>query len=257
MQVCKLRQVTRMGYYKLSNEEFEALLKKTVCKEIDSLPAPPPSQEGFEKILRQLETHRGHQRLKSMGKNFLAASLALAVLIGSASFLFPQKVSAIGNKILQMFYNETDGRKSVQYLLQEPQENNNSPGEVDPALKEAIARAPYHVKIPDYLPPGFNLQEVNAGEFATGIISITITYSSPSGQLIINQVNTLGEMAAGETNNSEAQLKEVQIAEQQGILTLERNGFVSLSFLDEYDIFFTISGKLAEEEILKIARSLK
>lgn len=229
-------------------QDFDAIIKQALWEDIESSDAPPPSGQ-FERIMANLETGRGKKRMKSLVIKTTAACLILLFLAAGLSSLFPEKMldarKTIVNSIIYIFNDRPAPGTEPFYLLGlEP--------EVRRSLDIARETLPFAAKMPAYIPPGFVLTE------ATGALEAQIfalRFSRAGDYLTIIQTSQPSALSLTLEPRGEL-VREVSISGSLGYLLASERGMVILTFADDGGLHYLISGKLDEQEILDIAKSL-
>ncbi|MBD3918998.1 DUF4367 domain-containing protein [Paenibacillus sp. PR3] len=127
-------------------------------------------------------------------------------------------------------------------------------------LETARNKLDYKMRLADYVPNNFSLNRVRLFLDTDKIYhSIRIEYKNEAGEFFFiteRQLNTDGTGWKSSINESSGKIEDVSINGLNGVLVLYTEGGMRLAWLWD-DVLVEIQGKLSEEQVLKIARSMK
>ena len=243
-----------MTFSKWRDEEIEVLFKKVLQDDLEKANVQPPPG-GFEEVVRKAEIIRGRRRIKALVRKFVVACL-IFLLVGSGIYqLFPQQISAAGRRVLHSISLMLGDNLQIKDNQQENGAKFQTL-ETDTTLLNAMSQAPFGIKIPRYVPPGFLITGVNTLEKDGGVFMLTLVYESPQSSLVIKQANSKSLGGSLTTHQGVEDYTEVDISGMSAVFSNHSDGNVFLLFTDETNVTFTLIGDLSLEDILEIARSL-
>jgi hypothetical protein len=250
------------------NMNLEQLLKEVLREEGEKVKLPP-AEDVWREIAQGLSSRTTLDRKRNLRRRIIAAAVILAVSAGGFSAVFPQKVTAIGKKVMRIVTSFTQDTVTINTTLQEksdtksgqpapppPEDNYSQP--IRPqivSLEEARKLSPFPFRTPQYLPDGFQLKQVKIVKSEVTAI-ITLEYGRQNSELFICQENILGEMTASDNVRAgEAELREIDILGNKGTMIIFNNGLINVSFLAD-GIKYQINGYFKQDVLLKVAQSL-
>ncbi|UMZ72979.1 DUF4367 domain-containing protein [Natranaerofaba carboxydovora] len=199
--------------------------------------------EKWEKLLSDIEKHRGKKRLKKFGKGISFVILGLFFINFSVGAFFTSPTGALRSVVLDIS-REEDGHY-VQYSWL-PDEKLD---EMELELEDE------DVYLPEYLPPGYELDEF---EISPGKnYSATIVFTDDNNTILRltqrkspkNGESTRAFPNADETEN-------IEISGNEGIIAYHESDTIVVFFIDHRGIEHVLTGKVSEEEMINIAESI-
>ncbi|OWZ82752.1 DUF4367 domain-containing protein [Natranaerobius trueperi] len=193
-------------------------------------------QDNFEKLLADIERHRGKKKLNKVGKT-LVSIVVFFVIINSFGF-FDNQITALRSTFFEIISQEGS---QVQYgWLSE---------ELDEELK--IDK----LILPNYLPSGYELDEWDIEDETLENYRVTLFFSDGDKKirLIQRKINEGTHLSAG---FGEASTETTEINGEKGIIAFHENDYITVSFIDYRGIEHAIMGQITKNELLKIAESL-
>lgn len=248
------------------NMNLEQLVREVLKEEGEKVKLPP-AEDVWQEIAQGLSS-RTLDRKRNLRRKIIAAAVILALSAGSFSAVFPQKVTAIGKKVMRIVTSFKEDTVTINTTLQEksdtksgqlappPPEDNSQP--IRPqivSLEEARKISPFPFRTPQYLPDGFQFKQVKIVKSQVTAI-ITLEYGRQNSELFIYQENILGEMAASDNVRAgEAELLEIDILGNKGTMMVFSNGLINVNFLAD-GIKYQVNGYFKQDILLKVAESL-
>ncbi len=211
---------------------------------------PPPGQ--FERIIRNLEIQRGKKRLKNMARKFCIACAALLVLSAGLYGFFPEKLTQGGRKLVSSVTYFIAGGVNIQVF------NEDHP--LYPAFDEGALKdfrrlkdlATFAVKLPGYRPPDYRVSGAY-GQEGGGGFALTLEFRRGGERFFLTQGD--GNLFLDPAGRGPG--KAVDIGGLKGFTAPWEEGGYFLEFRDGRGVDFLLAGDLEEEELLKVATSLK
>ncbi|UMZ74411.1 DUF4367 domain-containing protein [Natranaerofaba carboxydovora] len=200
-------------------------------------------KEKWDKLLMDIEEHRGKKRLKKVGKSISFVILGLIFINFSVGAFFTSPSEALRSVVLDIS-REEDGHY-VQYNWL-PEEKLD---EIELELKDE------GVYLPEYLPPGYELDEF---DISPEVYNAHITFKNDEDLLLRLTQRELSENEerASAYPNAEEIDEDVEIDGYEGMIVYHKNDYITVLFIDHKLIEHSITGKLAKEEIINIAESI-
>lgn len=222
----------------------------------------PPKEEVWSNIKNSL-----NKKQKSFVKR---KSLTAAVLFLIFTGLFfasnPTSVGAVANKIIKSIINITEDTFNIRKKVNVKTRSNTITTEFDdPRLADTQNLINFDLRVPQYMPKDYYLEKINVldNNEQQEVVSLYYTNinikedtekdfiqieqgSNPDGTNI--SLNLLRE--------KDTKIKKAKIHGNEYILVSYKNGFCELMW-DMGNISYTIQGRISEDEMLKIAESMR
>lgn len=253
-----------------SDDNIEKLLQSVVRSEMSNV-TPPPPDDLWIRIQKKAELPLGAAptprrtvvRRTIIGVVAAVASVLLVLEIGA-----PDGANAIGQRLVRTF-EQISG--SVARILQssdrrEPRDDTSPPPNTAPntapnrrpvSLSEAKEKLPFPLRLPDYLPAGYALDEVILLDRGEGDADAILRYAGDDGEINLTEVFFPDGWAAGSVYDVEdTVMREVDLGTAKGQLLVFKTGESRLTWI-EGSVFFTLSGRVQPDELILIAQSLK
>ena len=251
-------------------KHMEKLVREAIQKEMESGPEPPLSvEEAWERLNQSRGANPKKKRFRRVNKMVvLAASFLIALTVilsfspgnGSAFTTITDVFQKVQGEAMHLFFSSRET----------PKNQENAPTSEDAVvikdskltsermpLEEAKQETSFPIRIPEFVPDDFTLKDVTVFKW-TGEVSreISLHYTSDSREFMINQKFIEESFGMGLTSGrDDVEVKQISIKGNEATLMQYKNKTVRLIWLDQ-KYFFSIRGKLTEEEVVKIARAL-
>lgn len=256
---------------RLNKDHMEQLIKEAISEEIESSPPPPLSTiEAWEKLNHRLnKSNINSMRISFFKKKWIYAASVL-LLVAFIMFLSPKSGEAY-SKITEIFKNV---RGTVVQLFIKvgngPKQDINAPTSEDfsivqgseiiseqTSLEMAQKKTSFTIKVPQNIPEEFVLKNVTVSKREKELSKdIFLNYVGDQRGFIINQKLIGDSFGSGITADSDdTQVEQVTVHGQKASLLRYKNGVLELIWVIQ-DYYFSISGKLSKDEVIKIAESI-
>ncbi|MHB1125544.1 MAG: DUF4367 domain-containing protein [Bacillota bacterium] len=247
--------------------DLESLIKQTLHENVDRIPAPVPSGEGWDRLFQELKRHRAERSMQRWKQGAAVAAAVLALVVGLAVFAVPGKVGAAGQKVIHIFKEKIGESLRITSIFNDDDATPANPDTVNPdgrltrgprtvTLEEAEALTPYDLKVPEYLPEGMELAEVKIKEMSGATVEVRIIYRGLPGELQIQETNMVIEtMEAG--NSRKEDIHEVSINGVAGMMITKNNATRLQYNKDGITFVLMILGDQPIDEIIKVGESIR
>lgn len=254
--------------------ELDQAIKETVCEMVDST-TPPPLEESwlrFEKKLKDQQKIYHKKRRNLLFLRLVASAGVIIILAGVFTVSFPGKARALGEKILYTIENllgDTQINVRTEYRHNEPTGQLPPPpneGFIEVpieqerivSLDEAITVSPFPVAVPQYVPAGYNLEQVEFQPMIEPVARIRLKYSRHDLKYFeLEQTNVPAGYVQGYGYDIEdATVQDVTVGKNTANLILFKNDRIRMTWINN-SVLFTLEGKISQEEALKVAESMK
>ncbi|WP_088186744.1 DUF4367 domain-containing protein [Desulfosporosinus sp. FKA] len=252
----------------LSEKEIDQLITDQMSKELTSSIEVPDVDCQWQKIKQRIidndeipKQYKNHQTRKRV----LITAAAIVISVVSLNFLYPSNANALGGKIAEFFnyiVGKTTQDKTETYSqptdlgkpkLQDLSENT----EKEVTLEQAQASIPFKLATPSYLPPETKTQRILLTSLGGDVYQVSIEYNVNDEVVIFNQQNCANSTSRGSLyDTDDTKVKDIAINGSPAILFMSKNG-VNLLDWQERGLVLQIHGIITEEEITKIANSIK
>ncbi len=253
----------------LSEKELDRLIESQLSKELDINIEVPDINSQWQRIKQQILEETNSPAIKkpvSKQKRIVVAATIL-LSIGSLNFLYPHNANALGGKIGE-FFNYIVGKTTQNKT--ETYKQGNEPGipkvqdigdniEKEVSLDSAQTSIPFKLATPSYLPHEANTRRVLLTSLGADVYQISIEYNYNDKVIVFNQQNSAS--ASGTSRGSlydidDTVIKDLTVNSSPATLFMSKNGIKTLNWQTR-GLMLQISGVITEEEISKIAQSIK
>lgn len=247
-----------------SVERFE--LKEDIIRELDAIETPDVDEQWLKFKNRYGLREKGNaNRLPNNGR-YATVAWAAAVLIAFAllSLANPEKTNAIGEKMIQSFRvlvgGTTENKVTTEtrdgaapqigdIVVQEP--------EKEVTLEEAQTSVYFTLGQPTYLPEGAQLAKVLFAQLHSDLYRITLQYEVESQTVTLVQRNTTGDNGDSLLyDTDDSTVYDLDINGNPGYAIRSKDGSHTVIWRSR-GLTFELSGNIPEDELIKIARSVK
>lgn len=247
---------------------LDKLIEEVLKNNKEDIPSPPLSKAETWKIIDQ-RLKKEEQKKRFFSKRAKVYVAVLVLMLVLVPLLHPQNVTAfswftkyfsvIQGKITHLMGSSGQSESSgdqppLQNQFSVVQDNMHNE---QMSLEEAQKHAKFEIKIPKYIPDGYELKDV------TILVTdhqksnaIELNYIKGSEVLSIKEMFVESQMGYGTTfDNEDVKIKEVNIKNRKGTLLTFKNESNQLIW-DAPRYHFELRGKITEDEIIKIAESI-
>lgn len=213
-----------------------------------------------EELWKEFETRHFKRRRRSSGVR-LTVVLGLVVLIalGTSVLAFPEQVRAVGKRLFSFTLEITgDTQAQIGVSVDTNGQEKGLTGKPAPSLLAEIkGEVPYAVKVPTYMPEGFQLVGY---EYEPSLFwALTLQYQGDGRFIRFRQISfEASEDYASSMviDTDDSIVSEVQIGGVRGTLVERgKDGWVLLQWI-EGAIVYQLSGHVPPEEAVRIAESV-
>lgn len=254
---------------KPTDHDFDQWIEEAIREEFQNSPPPPlTTSQAWEQLNQQLNGSRLHKNKWPFFKSklfYAASALGILILI----LWNPPNGSAFA-KLTDMFY-KTQGSIAQLFISvgNLPENDENAPPEEfyiiegsettseTVSLEEAQKMTAFTIKIPEYVPADFALESVTVEKPKNALSdNIYVNYKGDQRTFTINEYMIHEAFGAGKmVDKEDTKIEEVNIHGQKGSLFTYKNDTLELIWVTP-NYYFTISGDLTREEIIRIAEVL-
>lgn len=249
----------------LSDEELDQLIHGHIKSELNEIKLPNIDEQ-WDKV-RNVLLEESISKIPSK-KLFTLKRLtwvaALLIIAGAFSFIHPSNANAFGERIVEFFnyvVGKTTQNKTESYKQPgEPKlslvENMGGNIEKEINLEEAEKIVSNKLAQPKYLPSGAMLKRVVLMDLGPDIHRIIMEYDFNNTIIIFSQVNSgTGSSKGSMYDTDDTQAKDLSINGSPASLYISKNGMAILNWQSR-GLVLQLTGKVTEEEIIKIANSV-
>ncbi|SDF66398.1 protein of unknown function [Fontibacillus panacisegetis] len=231
----------------------------------------PDAAPSWEKVHVQMQKRRCKKKTLFRLK-IVAAVIAAAFMIDLAATTNITKTYAsmsslfreAKDRVVEFFFakeqHDTSAAKTVPPPSAEGEGEN--PAVPEPTtLEDAKAKLAFPLLLPSYVPDHFSLEVVRIFREASGQYhNVYLEYMNDNEDIFkISQrfIEPGSTHVKSDVSTDVGVIRKTMIGNSRGILVIVPEGFVTLEWLTEDQIKVSISGKLAETDVLEIAESLR
>lgn len=249
----------------LSEKELERVIKTQLSKELATNIEVPDIEDQWQKIKKGIveDTQMIEKRVMTRKRITLAATILIS--IGSITFLYPSNANAVGGKIAEFFnyivgkttQNKTETYKQGNELGTPKVQDMGDNIEKEVTLDLAQSSIPFKLATPSYLPNEANTRRVILTSLGANVYQISIEYNYKDKVIVFSQQNSAGGTSRGSLyDTDDTVIKDLTVNGSPASLFISKNGINTLNWQTR-GLILQISGVITEEEINKIAQSIK
>ncbi|MHB1043441.1 MAG: DUF4367 domain-containing protein [Eubacteriales bacterium] len=248
----------------MSKKTVDEILSEISQKRMIDVPEPDFDSmwHNIEKNLKKADGSSPQSSRWSFPLKLLATAAAVTLVFVVMTLCSPVQAKAIGKRFLTTLKSIVTGdliNEMISYSSErgkypdQPNEQDNKHMEIS----EICEKAPFEVKIPGYLPPGYSLKDAQLSFITDHLAKVVLKYSDNQAVIIITEKNVPNELGQSIGYDNEDTLREeVEINNQKFIVITHKSGSTEVMWF-ENSILFRIESKIPKEQALKIASGLK
>jgi len=245
--------------WNIIKKDTDSLIEIAYKAKYNSIKCPPKDE-----VWSSIKNNLSKERKKFVKKRNLTAAAFLLIFIG---FFFVSSLTPVGaftNKIIKSIISITEDTFNIHKKV-----NSNSIPHItnkefdDPRIGETQNKINFELSVPKYMTKNYYLDNIdvlneNKEQELVSLRYINSENYAKSGFIQINQEkNPNGAtISLNVLREADTQMKEIKIDGIEYVLFLYNNGFSKLMW-DIQNISYTINGQISEDEIIKIAKSMK
>ncbi|MBE3581246.1 MAG: DUF4367 domain-containing protein [Thermoanaerobacteraceae bacterium] len=253
---------------------WERLLKEVIIREIERQSLPTPTDDQWAEVWRAVQRRRLQEKKSRRRRYLVAAAVLVFLLAGVPAVFYPDGIAGWARQVLGLaqgrdtIVNEgQEGSSALPRITQgAPKITLDQQGPLAAAAPEAgrALRAeledkefPFAVKLPAYLPPGFELKGVEVDPAETegaDVGRVRLLYGKGSQTVEILQTRAAEEGSAFSVGPG-AQEEIITVEGREARLTSDGHSY-TLYFQDKDQVAVQVKGNIAKEDIIRIAASL-
>lgn len=248
----------------LSEKELDQLIKRQLSNDLDANIEVPDIEDQWQQIKGKiLEDNPVIKKTSPNRKRFIVAAVIL-ISLGSFNFLYPNNANAVGGKIAQFFnyitgktiQNKTETYTGVNLDAPKVQDIGDI-FEKEVTLSEAQALTPLKLAIPSYLPHEANTRRVVIASLGSDVYKTSIEYDLDGSVIVFSQQIIANGISRGTLfDTDDTVTKDLLVNGSPATLFMRKNGINTLNWQSR-GLLLQIKGEITEEEILKMAQSIK
>ena len=232
-----------MNQEKISEDYFEFMLKKALAEyaeekgkylqeENENIKEPDLSKKynksikNIAKNIRKNHTYNGKSKVK-------AATVVFAIMFSGAAVTYT--VDANFKSFINKLFTQKDTYINITYYKSN--------------LKYDFSKIPEsweYFYIPEYIPEGYNVEEIKADEDY-----IFISYVKGDSTIDFNQRKGYSKLSI---DNEHSELIKTNISGDEALI--QKHDALTIIYWDNSDFMFEVSGAIDDEELIKIAESI-
>lgn len=249
----------------LSEKELERIIESHLTEELDANIEVPDVNNQWQKIKDQiLKDNQPIRKTHSNLKRIIVAATVL-IIIGSINFLYPNNANAVGGKIAK-FFNYIVGKttQNKTEIYKQPNDsgipkvqNLGSNTEKEITLDQAQTTVPFKLVTPSYLPPGVKTRRIVLTSLGADVYQVSTEYNFNEQVIVFNQQNSANGTSRGSLyDTDDTVVRDLSVNGGPAIILMNKNGINTLNWQSR-GLMLQIRGKVSEDEIIKIADSIK
>lgn len=246
-------------------KSVDSLIKKALQVRYDSIVCPP-KEEIWNKIVKRLRKKRRQDQLKRLRPVF--AACAILVVISWTIIRYPSPVLAFASRIIQSIevIAGTTFKIHTKVVSDDTlKDNDYSFGRniEDPRIGEAQKKLHFMVLIPEYIPDGFKLDNVDVLNKDIQKEVITFLYIKTKSE---GKSNCFEIMQENRPDSEDSTLN-IQVNDDTKIEHIQFNGirYTLVNYTENQNkllwnsggIGYKIDGNISKKEIIRVAKSMK
>lgn len=250
----------------LSEKELDQIIIDQLSKEMASNIEVPDIDDQWQKIKKRIieENIVPARQKKVFNRKGLAFAAAILLTIGSVTFLYPNNANAFGGKIAEFFnyivgkttHNKTETYKQPNDFSIPKVQNLGNNIEKEVTMDQAQSLIPFKLAIPSYLPAEAKTKRIVLISLGADVYQISIEYNLKDQVIVFSQQNSANGTSRGSLyDTDDTSVKDLIVNGNPALILMSKNGINTVNW-QLRGLMLQIRGKIAEEEITKIANSI-
>lgn len=250
------------------SKDFDSFIKELVKERIEEMPRPP-KEEVWEQVITRLRAERKKERRKTLLKR-LKPTLAACVLIALLTGLFVNfqaPVMALTNKIIKNIMVITGDTIKI-YKKVDSTTDKKTPDYIfgrdidDPRVGEAQKKIHFRLFIPEYIPTDFKLNNVDVLNKYEKKETVTFLYLNSNNdkkeyfEIIQRSYPNGADVTLNIKKDENTKIENLTVDGVEYTLVSHKENLNGI-FWDNGNIGCEISGNIAKDDIIKVARAMK
>lgn len=218
----------------------------------------PPKDEIWSNIKKELVK----KQKRSIKRRNLVASVIILIFTGFFFVSGPTYVGAFANKIIKSIINITDNTFNISKKVSLEADDIGKEFD-DPRLAETQSIINFELAVPRYMPKDYYLEKINVlnNNKQQEVVSLYYTVDKEDEEKEFIQIDQESDphstsISLNLLREPNTEMKEIKVHGTEYVLILYKNEFCKLMW-DKGNVSYTIHGKISEDEMLKIAQSMK
>jgi len=235
----------------MNDDKFANFLSNSL-KEFE-LEVNTPISELEQMIAEKIAGNRRIKKQKRRRVLQIAAVVILLLGVSIAAFL-PEPAYAFKKQFFQIIMNMG---KSLNIILNSDADQLQLQNQIAEEVVAIQRETPFKILIPQYIPPGFNMESVEKSENDEAAC-IIMSFAAPNSTIIFTQTIMSERFNCSVTVDAQqVTVKKVQIDKYEGNLITFKDGSASLLWITDDHIMCEIFGDISPDQALEMANSIK
>ena len=256
------------------NDMLDQLIKEAIHEGMEQTPTPMYiSEEAWGKMDGARKKHPARYP-RSLKKVWMYAASILVILASATLFSTTQ---GFASPTLTQFFQKVQGKMVHLFVkvgedtgFSDPPQGSGMNSEAGPVvvesevvslqmdLQEAQRETTFPILVPTYIPKAYHFENVTVMKGEQELSrEIYLHYEGDDGGFLIDQQVAGEAFGMGMVSDMEdTQVENIIVNGQQAKLLTFQDNFVELFWVKEDQMYYSISGNLPKQEIIKIAESM-
>jgi len=247
--------------WKVVKQDMDLLIEIAYKAKYNTMECPPK-----EEVWSNIKNSLNKKQKSFIKRKSLTAAILFLIFTGLFFVSNPTSVGAFANKIIESIINITEDTFNIRRKVNVKNTSNTINTEFDdPRLTDTQNLINFDLRVPQYMPKDYYLEKINVlnsnNEQEIVFLHYTNINSKEDTQKSFIQIeqesNPNGiNISLNLLREKDTKIKKAKIHGNEYILVFYKNGFSKLMW-DIGNISYTIQGKISEDEMLKIAESMR
>lgn len=245
--------------WKIIKGDTDSLIEIAYKAKYNNVKCPPK-----EEVWSSIKSNLRKEHKNSVKRRSLTAAALLLIFTGIILVSSSTPVGAFTNKIIKSIINITEDTFNIHKEVDINSESDAINKEFDdPRLGETQNKIHFDLSVPRYMPEDYHLEKIkvlneNKEQELVSLCYINDNKLTEIGFIQIDQESNPDgtSISLNVLREADTQMKEIKMSGIEYVLFIYNNGLCKLMW-DTSNISYMINGKISEDEIIRIAESMK
>lgn len=234
----------------MNDDKFDSFLSNSLkATEID---INTPISELEQMIADKITVNRRMKKQKQRRVIQIVAAVILILGISGAVF-FPEPVYAFKKQFFQTILNIG---KSININLNSDADQLQLQNKIAGKVASIQGDTPFKILVPQYIPPGFNLESVKKSA-TDEQACIIMSFTAPNANILFTQTSITDKFSSSvNVDAQQAKAEKVQVDKYEGNLITFEDGSANLLWITDDHIMCQIFGDISSDQAIEMANSI-
>lgn len=235
----------------MNHDKFDSFLSNSL--KAAELEVKTPINELEQMIIEKIAVNKQIKKQKQRRVIQIAVAVILLLGISGAAF-FPGPVYALKKQFFQTILNIG---KSINISLNSDADQLQFQNHIAGEVAAVQGDTPFKILVPQYIPPGFNLESVKQSA-SDEQACIIMSFTAPNANILFTQTSITDKFSSSvNVDAQQAKAQKVQIDKYEGNLIIFEDGSANLLWITDEHLMCQIFGDISSDQAIEMAKSIK